>query len=120
MSRAKHERAFKALTKVLRNHGWPIDDEDNPAEMRKALDAYLAVMREPGPGEVRVRACVTVCEDPEIWSVTGFNGEDSELRDVSLEGMEEYAAQHHFANINVPAWKPVTETEVEGEVCDEA
>jgi hypothetical protein len=108
----KHERAIEAAFNALEER---ICAPLALADAYAAIAAYIAVMREPGPGEVRVRACVAVCEDPERWGVAGWNGEDADLRDASIEGLDEYAVQHHFINANVPAWRPPAEHEIEGE-----
>ena len=110
----KHERAFEELASTLRKFGWPIDDEDNPAEMRRALDAYLRVMREPGPDEVRVRVCVATAYS-DFWYAWG-QAQISDDR-ARREATEDFADPRvTWIEANVPAWAPPAEVTVEGEV----
>ena len=119
---AKHERAFEELASTLRKFGWPIDDEDNPAEMRRALDAYLRVMREPGPDEVRVRACVAVntwADGGDGYNAAGWSG----ANDVANKRMardcrcgDQPEPQYRWIEANVRAWAKPDEPTVEGEV----
>ena len=109
----KHERAFEELSSTLLKFGWPIDDEDNPAEMRRALDAYLRIMREPGPDEVRVRVCVATAQHG-YWYAWG----QAQISDRARREATEDSADTRLMWIeaNVPAWAPPAEVTVEGEV----
>ena len=110
----KHERAFEELASTLRKFGWPIDDEDNPAEMRRALDAYLRIMREPGPDEVRVRVCVAMARQG-AWFAWGQNDVPDELaRNEATFDCDDPRVT--WIEANVPAWAPPAEVTVEGEV----
>ena len=84
--------------------------------MLDAIAAYLAVMREPGPDEVRVRACVAVGPDGQ-WVAAGANDQPVD----AFEAMGEFLSwpiQRRFIEANVPAWAPVPEATVEGEVTE--
>ena len=112
---AKHERAIRAASMML-----PPVERDR---LEAAIAAYLRVMREPGPDEVRVRVCVAVNrqEDVNVWSASGrYDEEDGEVANwvVGDTGGEEDRDQIHWLEANVPAWRPPAEVTVEGEVSD--
>ena len=108
---AKHERAIKAVQDALlfTPHG------HNLAEA--VIAAYLRVMREPGPDEVRVRVAVLVAPEG-CWSAAGGHDMSDEWAAERAEERLMDASQIHWLEANVPAWAPPAEVTVEGEVSD--
>ena len=120
MSGTKHERAIEAAVRAVMETNMPFwrGVGGLGAVLPTAIAAYQRAMREPGPDEVRVRVCVAICDDPEIWGAAGWNAEDSDLRDASCEGMDDREVQHRWIEATVPAWCPPAEEPVEGEVVE--
>lgn len=110
----KHERALKAasLCAGARSRYLPPDDA------AAVIAAYLAVMRKPGPDEVRVRAYVCVLPEGR-WVIGGASDmpdNDIVKADILLKLGGRAAAQFFWIEANIPAWRPPVEETVEGEV----
>ena len=119
----KHERAIEAAIEAGHQR-WRQRGANEADAWAAGIAAYQRVMREPGPGEVRVRVCVAVNrqEDVNVWSASGrYDEEDGEVANwvVGDTGGEEDRDQIHWLEANVPAWQPSAEATVEGEVGDE-
>ena len=115
----KHERAVKAAQMAVES-AWQLERALTVTEIADhAVNTYLAVMREPGLDEVRVRVCVAVGKDRgrDAYDARGWdNAADQESRAaIDLLDVDE-DAQFHFIEANVPAWAPPAEVTVEGEV----
>ena len=108
---SKHERALEAAEAAYKAR-----PSGSRIAMLDAIAAYLAVMREPGPGEVRVRACVATAQHG-YWFVWGQNDIADEL------ARKEATCDYNDPRVtwlegNVLAWTPVPEATVEGEVTE--
>ena len=118
---SKHERALEAAIEAA-DVVWSTRERTREDAWSAGIAAYLAVMREPGPGEVRVRACVAVntwADGGDGYNVAGWSG----ANDVANKRMardcrcgDQPEPQYRWLEGNVLAWAPVPEPTVEGEV----
>ena len=97
-----------------------VDDFTGRRITRANAEAILhrldEIMREPGPDEVRVRACVATAQHG-YWFVWGQNDVPDELvRNGATFDYDDPRVT--WIEANVPAWQPPAEVTVEGEVDD--
>lgn len=119
MSGTKHERAINAATGAFDDAG-PISGVSIQA-MEAAIAAYLATMREPDEGEVRVRAVVALDPDGVDYQIRGSRAYCDHVHcnfaRAGLNGEPDAdTVQFRWIEATVPAWRPPAEETVEGEV----
>ena len=110
----KHERAIEAAKSAYASHY-------HSGGMEASIAAYHRVMREPGEGEVRVRAVVALDPDGVDYEISGSRAYcDHVHRNVARAALngepDADTVQFRWIEANVPAWKPPAEETVEGEV----
>ena len=113
MGESKHERAEQNAIGAYMD--FVADGGGDDGAVVLAINTYLATMREPGPGEVRVRVCVAVnATGGAMW--VGGNGLDDEgNRGCTASTGLDRPLQYRWIEANVPAYTPPAETTVEGE-----
>ena len=98
-----------------------VDDFTGRRITRANAEAILhrlgEIMREPGPGEVRVRVAVLVAPEG-CWSAAGGHDMSDEWAAERAEERLMAVSQIRWIEANVPAWAPPAEVTVEGEVAE--
>jgi hypothetical protein len=114
----KHDKATEAARDAYHENA---ADHGHGAALQRAIAAYLAAMREPGQGEVRIRVCAAVnrwANGQPGYNAVGWSGtNDKALREVAgATRCGEHDPQFRWVEATVQGWREDDEPVVEGEV----
>ena len=118
----KHERAIEAAIEAGHQR-WRQRGANEADAWAAGIAAYQRIMREPGPGEVRVEIWVAVgTEDGKpTYDAIGWQSARRDACtkwDADVDRDDDQQPQYCRVVANVPAWAPPAEVTVEGEVSD--